>query len=512
MALQYKQYGTVVSIRGCIVYVSGLDNCINGQLIKFDYGTEGIIIGFDEHESQVLIVKEKSVLSTGDKAVATLEPFNTPVGKNFIGRIVNPLCEPLDNLGPIEPEEYAPIFAESPSVLDRGVVNNTLETGIKILDTMIPIGKGQRQLVLGDKMTGKTTMVTDIILNQKGKDIICIYCCIGKSKTSIDKVVQLFKQHNAFKYSIIVAAIAGTSPGQQYLVPYVGCSLGEYFMRNGGHAVVAFDDFTKHAWAYRELSLLLNRPPGRESYPGDVFYLHSSMIERAAQLAEEKGGGSMTFFPIVETLEGDLTGYIQTNLVSMTDGQVYFSAPLFGEGFKPAVDIGLSVSRIGNKAQWPILRQLSKALRLQYLQYRELLMISRLKAGGTQSDESADEMKGGDILGQLLLQSQDAPLDTAEEVILFFGLARKHLYSLDKQQIEVLKKDIYTFAKKRYSELISDINNKKELTQEIESGLNMLYAEYIKVLENTYHSEAIPDETEAEVSGAPESALNNDAL
>jgi F-type H+-transporting ATPase subunit alpha len=471
------------------VYVKGLDNCINGQRIKFGYGTEGIIIGFDEHESQVLLVKEKKALSTGDKAVATLEPFDTPVGKNFIGRIVNPLCEPLDNLGAIAPDAYAPIFAESPSVMDRAEVNVPLETGVKILDTMIPIGKGQRQLILGDKMTGKTTIATDIILNQKGKDVICIYCCIGKSKTSLDKIVQLFKEHDVFKYSFIVAAIAGTSPGQQYLVPYVGCSLGEYFMHNGKHAVVVFDDFTRHAWAYRELSLLLNRPPGRESYPGDIFYLHSRMIERAAKLSKELGGGSMSFFPIVETLEGDLTGYVQTNLVSMTDGQIYFNAHLFGEGFKPAVDIGLSVSRIGTKAQHPILKKCSKALKLQYLQFRELMVISRLKAGGTQSEEASSENKAGELLSQLLLQDKDSPLDMAEEVILFFGLTRKLLHPLDKKQMDILQKDIYKYAKDKYPELIKEMNDKRDLTKEIEEQLNKLYADYIKILEEQKQKE-----------------------
>ncbi|MDD4957061.1 MAG: F0F1 ATP synthase subunit alpha [Candidatus Omnitrophica bacterium] len=480
--LQYKEYGKVTQIKGCIVTVTGLDNCISGQLVHFGYGTEGIIIGFDADEAQVLLVKEKKALKTGDKAELTLEPFNTPVGKNFIGRIVNPLGEPLDDLGPIVPDDYFPIFPDCPSVMDRGGVEDTLETGIKIVDAMLPIGKGQRQLVLGDKMTGKTTICTDTILNQKGKGIICIYCCIGKSRSALERVINLFKENNTFDYTIIVAAIAGTSPGQQYLVPYVGCSLGEYFMRSGGHVFVAFDDFTKHAWAYREMSLLLGRAPGRESYPGDVFYLHSQMIERAAQLSQELGGGSMTFFPIVEILEGDLTGYISTNLVSMTDGQIYLNAALFGEGFKPAIDLGLSVSRIGNKAQWKAMTKICKALKLSYLQYREMLKLSRLKAGGSKTDGVSDEMRGGELLSKLLMQPQNAPLDMEEEILIFYGLNKKHIYELDNDQVTTLMGGIYGFAKEKYPELLKEIRDKKKIEDSMENKLDMLYSEYIDIL------------------------------
>jgi len=492
--LQYKEFGSVTSIKGCIVTVTGLDNCINGQLVRFGYGTEGIIIGFDEHETQILLIRQKENLATGDKAVMTLEPFNTPVGKNFVGRVINPLGEPLDNKGPLIPDEYYPIFADSPSVMDRAPVANTLETGIKILDSMIPIGKGQRQLILGDKMTGKTTIGTDIILNQKGKDIVCIYCCIGKAKTAMTKVVDIFKMHDAFEYSMVVAAIAGTSPGQQYLVPYVGCSIGEYFMRKGGHVLIVFDDFTRHAWAYRELSLLLGRPPGRESYPGDVFYLHSRMIERAAQLSDELGGGSMTFFPIIELLEGDFAGYVPTNLVSMTDGQIYLSTPLFGEGFKPAIDIGLSVSRIGSKVQWPAMKKLAKSLRLEYLQYRELLMVSRLKAGGAKTEEGANEMKGGELLAKLLTQERDKPFDMAQEVILFYGLSKKLIYELDDKRIMRLKGEIGKFAVEKYPDLVKKISEEKDLTEDIVKKLDEFYKEYTDIL----HKEQIEDEGELE--------------
>jgi len=482
MDLHYKEYGKVRKIRGCILTVTGLDNCINGQLVNFGYGTEGIIIGFDEEETQVLLVKESKSVKTGDDAVMTLQPFNTPAGKEFVGRIVNVLGEPMDNLGPIKADEELPIFPKAPSVLERELVEETVETGIKTLDTMIPIGRGQRQLILGDKSTGKTTIGTDIILNQKGHDVVCIYCCIGKGKAALDRVVNLFKIKDAFEYTMIVAAMAGVSPGQQYLAPYVACSLGEFFMKKGGHVIVVFDDFTRHAWAYREISLLLDRPPGRESYPGDVFYLHSRMIERAAKLSNELGGGSMTFFPIVEVLEGDLTGYISTNLVSMTDGQVYLSTPLFSEGFRPAVDVGLSVSRIGTKVMWKALKKLSAALRLDYLQYRELLKISRLKATGAQSEESVEQMKGGEILSELLKQDKDSPQPMEEQVIVFYGLAKKLIYDLDMEQIGKFKNDIYPFAREHYPDLIKELREKKDLTEEIETKIRKLYEEYLSLV------------------------------
>jgi F-type H+/Na+-transporting ATPase subunit alpha len=481
--LQYKEFGVVRKIRGCIITVDGLENCINGQLVKFGYGTEGIIIGFNPDESHVLVVKQKEQIKTGDRAIMTLEPFNTPVGKNFIGRVVNVLGEPMDNLGPLVPDDYYPIFGESPSVLDREIVKQTLETGIKIVDTMIPIGRGQRQLILGDKMTGKTTIGTDIILNQKGKDVICIYCCIGKGTAALERVVNIFKAKDAFEYTIIVAALAGTSPGQQYLAPYVACSLGEYFMQKGGHVVVIFDDFTKHAWSYREISLLLGRPPGRESYPGDVFYLHSRMIERAAKFSKDLGSGSMTFFPIVELLEGDLTGYISSNLVSMTDGQIYLSAPLFSEGFRPAIDLGLSVSRIGNKVQWAAIKKISKSLRLDFLQFRELVKISRLKAAGQQTSESADQMKGGQVLSVILKQDKDSPLSMVEEVVLFYGVGKKLLNDLSEEQIIKLAREIFNFAKKNNTELVKTIAETKDLTPEQEKQLDAIYADYLKILE-----------------------------
>lgn len=469
--LQYTEEGIVKAIRGCIVIVTGFENCINGQLIRFGFGTIGMIMGFNEHEAQVLIIKETEKIRTGQKAIASIEPFNTPVGKNFVGRIVNPLGEPLDGLGAVQHDEMAPVFPDSPPILDRQPLNKTLETGIKVLDAMIPIGRGQRELILGDKMTGKTTFVTDTIINQKSSGVVCIYCGIGKARAALAKVVQLFKDHNCFDYSMIVSASASSTPGQQYLAPYVACSLGEYFMKRGQDVFIGFDDFTKHAWCYREISLLLGRPPGRDSYPGDIFYLHSKMIERSCYLSKEKGAGSMTFFPIVEILEGDLTAFVPSNLVSMTDGQIMLSAQLFGEGQKPALDLGLSVSRVGSKVQWHAIKTLSGPLRLEYLQYRELLRISKLKTSG-QSEEMKLKLKRGAVLTAILKQDKDAPVCQEMQVLIFYAFHKQYMNDLNVNQVEMFQTESLPFTQKKKPELITRLREKKKLDPEIEKMMD----------------------------------------
>ena len=459
--------------------VSGFKNCINGQLIKFGYGTMGIIVGFSEEEAQVLIVKETEKLKTGDRAIASLEPFLTPVGNKFIGRIVNPIGETLDGLGPLIPDSMFPIFRSAPPILAREPLCKTLETGIKVVDAMIPVGFGQRELILGDKMTGKTTIATDIIINQKHTGVICIYCCIGKARSALAKVVQLFQDHKCFEYSIIVAATASSSAGQQYLAPYVACAVGEYFMHQGKDVYVAFDDFTKHAWAYREISLLLGRPPGRDSYPGDVFYLHSRMIERAAFMDKDHGGGSMTFMPIVEILEGDLTGYISSNLVSMTDGQIYLSTPLFGEGHKPAVDLGLSVSRVGSKVQWTAIKKLSGPLRLEYLQYRELMRLSKLKSSG-QSEEAQQQLKGGEILSEILKQDKDSPIPPEAQVFIFYALKKKILYELTIEEVKKFQLEIFEYVRKKKPELLKTLREKKSMDDAMAKEMDEILMAYVQ--------------------------------
>jgi len=480
--LRYTEVGYVKSIRGCIVVVVGFKSCINGQLIHFGFGTMGIILGFNEAEAQVLIVKQTESIRTGDEVRASLEAFTVPVGNNFIGRIVNPLCEPFDGLGAIKEDAYCPIFPPAPSILERQVLAHPLETGIKVLDTMIPVGWGQRELMLGNKMTGKTTIITDTILNQKHTGVICIYVAIGKARSQLARAVQLFLDNNAFDYTIVVAAPSSAPPGQQYLAPYVACSLGEFFMHRGKHVFIGFDDFTKHAWCYREISLLLGRPPGRDSYPGDIFYLHSRMIERACHLDKAHGEGSMTFLPIVEVLEGDLTAYVPSNLVSMTDGQIMLDAALFGEGQRPALDLGLSVSRTGTKVQWPMVKQLSGPLRLEYLQFRELKKMSKLRSG-PQSDEMIARFKNGDILTQILRQDKNAPVAMEALVLILYAFNKKYLHRLTTEEIDLFQAEILSFTRMRNPDLVKTMRQKKKMDPEIEKGIVDSLETYVSGLE-----------------------------
>jgi F-type H+/Na+-transporting ATPase subunit alpha len=479
--LQYVEVGVVKSLRGCIVIVEGLRNCINGQKIEFGYGTMGMVVGFNEQETQVLLIKENEKIKTGDKATASIEPFEMPVGEKFIGRIFNVLAEPMDGLGPIVHDKMYSIFPEAPPILVRQPLKKTLETGIKVLDAMIPIGLGQRELILGDKATGKTTFVTDTILNQKNTDVICIYVAIGKPRSALGKIVQLFKDHECFKYSMIISAGASTNPGQQYLAPYVACSVAEYFMHQGKNVFIGFDDFTKHAWCYREISLLLGRPPGRDSYPGDIFYLHSKMIERACYMDEKHGGGSITFFPIVEILEGDLTAFVPSNLVSMTDGQILLSSTLFGEGQKPALDLGLSVSRVGSKVQWHAIKTLSGPLRLQYLQYRELLRISKLKTTG-HSDETLEKLKRGAILTEILRQDKDKPVPQEIQVIIFYAFNKKMLNDLLIPEVRIFQEESWEFCLNKDPQLLKTIREKRKLDPEMEKGITDVVTAHVNDL------------------------------
>lgn len=465
-----KEYGVVSEIKQGIAHVTGLTNCMNGQLVHFDGGSQGTIVGFDNGYELVMIVKEGAKLKPGDKLYSTIESCTVPVGDQFLGRMVNGLGEPVDGLGPIKSDRRQPIFNQSPSVLERTPLKESLETGVKILDMMNPVGKGQRQLILGDRVTGKTTIATDAILNQKGKGVICIYCCIGKAEASLNKVLDLFRENGVMEYAVIVSATAASAVGQQYLAPYVAASLGEYFMERGRDVFVVFDDLTKHAWVYRQMSLLLERSPGRDAYPGDIFYLHSQLVERAGKLRPERGSGSMTFFPIVETVQGDVTGYIPTNIISMTDGQIYVSTPLFTEGFKPAIDIGLSVSRIGSKVQWPAMRKLAGILRLEYIQYKELEKLTRIKAGVSASVEK--RLQKGKVVAEILKQDKNAPVPVEAQVIILYALANGFMEHLKPDQVAAYQAGLLAKIRAERPELIQELVQKKDLTEQIKEGLH----------------------------------------
>jgi len=480
--LQIREVGKIKEVKKSIAKIVGLNRCMIGQLLDITANVKGIIMGFVEGEIIVFLLGRIEEAKVGLTVQSDMKPFTIPVGEGFLGRIVNALAEPLDGKGPATtrpkrvadyvkakhipegPEERYPIFRPAPSVLQRVPIDEAMETGNLIIDSMIPIGKGQRQLIVGDRMTGKTTIGTDAIINQKGKDVICIYCCIGRSYSSIEKVIETLKAKRALDYTVTVVANATSSSGEQYLSPYTACTLGEYFMDRGQDVLVVFDDMTKHAWAYRQLSLLMERPPGRNAYPGDIFYVQSQLIERAGRYSSEFRGGTMTFLPIVDTIQGDITGYVPSNLVSMTDGQIYLNTTLFNSGVRPAIDIGLSVSRIGNKVQSPAIKELSSTLRLEYLRYNELLKVTRFKANV--SKDVAKRLRQGEVLVRLFSQQNNNPYSITEQVILLYALKRKVLEDLGKGELDMFKENIFQFVRDIAPECVESIESRKELSEE----------------------------------------------
>lgn len=481
--IQIQEVGRIREVKKSIAKVTGLSRCMIGQLVKITENAKGIVVGFVVGEVVVFLLGKIEEVKVGDNVYSKMESFNISAGEGFLGRIVNALAEPIDGKGPIQAQHASsdgryPVFRKAPGVLHRVPIDRTFETGILVLDATIPIGKGQRELIVGDRMTGKTSVCMDAIINQKGKDVICIYCCIGRTYASLQKAVELLKEKEALDYTIVVAAYAASAGGEQYLAPYTACTLGEYFMDRGRDVFVVFDDLTKHAWAYRQLSLLLERSPGRDAYPGDIFYLHSQLMERAGQYSPEFGGGSMTFFPIVDTLQGDVAGYIPSNLISMTDGQIYMNTALFNSGFKPAVDLGLSVSRIGNKVQCPAMRELSGALRLEYVRYNELLKITRFKA--SVSEQVTKRLKEGDVLTHFFTQMNSEPCALEEEIILLYALRRKILNILSKSEIEYFKKNIYRFVSGKHPAILGALSTRKDLDRETRDNLDECFIEFFR--------------------------------
>lgn len=479
VTFEIKELGYVQSIRKFIVIAKGLPSCMNGQIVEFAGGIQGLVMGFTEDKVQILVLGDASSIRTGDKVYNKAKSLELPVSKDYIGRIVNGLCQPQDYMSPIKAEERYPVFRVAPGVMERVPVKETLESGTLIIDAIIPLAKGQRQLLIGDRLTGKTTVAIDAIINQKGKNVVCIYCCIGKPYSSLLKIVDTLVEKEALDYTIVVSGAASLSTGEQYLAPYTACMLGEYFMYNGRDVLVVFDDLTKHAWIYRQISLLLERAPGREAYPGDIFYIHSQLVERAGYMKPERGGGSMTFLPIVDILQGDLTGYIPTNLISMTDGQLYFSTPLFNKGFKPAIDFGLSVSRIGNKAQWPAMKSLSKSLRLDYIQYKELLQMTQLRTAGL-SKEAEAKLRRGEVINQLIVQEKNVPVALEEQIIYLYALSKGVLDNLSTDQLKLFKAEIFSFINERYQDCCVKMRGTKEMSDDIKGKFDAAFKEYFE--------------------------------
>lgn len=455
-----KEVGRIKEIRKSIVKIEGLPNCMLGQLINIGDKSRAFVMGFNDKEVLALLLDSSTEIRSGEEVSSEDEAFKIPVGKNFIGRVVSPLCQALDGKGHVKEDTTSYVFRPASTILERVPIEEMLVTGIRIIDSSIPIGKGQRQLIIGDRMTGKTTIAVDTIINQKKQGVVCIYCCVGRDYASFEKTLTHFKEAGVMDYTLVVAALASSSIGEQYLAPYAAAALGEYFMYSGQNVLVVFDDLTKHAWAYRELSLLLERAPGREAYPGDIFYQHAQLMERGAKLSPEMGGGSMTLLPIIDTLEGDIAGFIPTNMISMTDGQIFLSSSLFAEGFKPAIDVGLSVSRIGNRVQPPVMRELTKDIELTYIQYRELLKATRLKAAVT--DELAIRLKHGEKVERIYLQDKNHPSPVAEQLILFYTFKEGVLDVISNDALEYFKQNIYNFVRKSNPSLTEKLQAARE--------------------------------------------------
>ena len=479
-ALQVREVGRIREIKKSIARVTGLRRVMNGQLLEVSEVTRGLVVGFQGQEVLAFLLGRIEDVRVGDPVYSELKPFTLPAGEAFLGRIVNALGEPIDGKEKIVDEAavMSPVFRPAPGILEREPLSEALETGTLVIDAVIPIGKGQRQLIIGDRMTGKTTLALDAILHQKDKGTVCIYCCVGKSFSAFQKAVEVIKRHGALSYTIVVEAHAAASTGEQYLCPYTACMLGEYFMDRGRNVLVVFDDLTKHAWAYRQLSLLLERPLGREAYPGDIFYIHSQLMERAGRYSSEFGRGSMTFLPIVETLQGDVTGYVPSNLVSMTDGQIYLDADLFNSGVKPAVDLGLSVSRIGNKVQTPAMRELSGTLRLEYVRYREIMRMARFQS--SLLGDAPDRVKQGEVLRELFRQGQHRPYSLFKQVVLLYAFKRGVLKVMSMEEGTRFQETIVPFIQERDPSLPMEVESSGVLTAEAAKRMDRLFVLFFK--------------------------------
>jgi len=477
-SLEIKEVGKVIEVKKAVVSIDGLPSCLYGQMVQFASGLTGMVVGFDEKKVSALVFGDVTNIKPGDQVIGKREPFNIPVGNGFVGRVVNSLSRPLDGKGKVEAGDSYPVFRVAPGVMERTPLSDPLYSGTKIFDVVLPLGKGQRQLIIGDRMTGKTVIGLDAILNQKGQNIVCLYCCVGRSHAALSNIIHLLKERGAMEYSLVIAATAASSVGEQFLAPFTACALGEYFMYHGRDVLVVFDDLTKHAWVHREISLLLERSPGREAYPGDVFYIHSQMMERAGRLNEERGGGTMTFLPIIETQQGDVTGHIPSNLISITDGQLYINANIFLEGFKPAIDFGLSVSRVGSRVQCKAMKELGGKLRLEYLQYKNQLKLTSVTA--TLSAEAEARMKRGAALTEIFMQHKNSPVSVEEQIVLFYGMNSTVLQKMDSAGWKRFKDRIFPFLLKTRSALIQEIGSKQEMTPQIMEQLDKAFGEFLE--------------------------------
>ncbi|MDR3072774.1 MAG: F0F1 ATP synthase subunit alpha [Clostridiales Family XIII bacterium] len=474
--ISISDFGTVIQVGDGIARVFGLTNCMAGELLAFPGDVYGMALNLEEENVGVVIMGVDSAIKEGDIVKPTGEVVKVPVGNELIGRVVNALGQPLDGKGAILTKETRAVEFAAPGVLARKSVSQPLQTGIKAIDSMIPIGRGQRELIIGDRQTGKTAIAIDTILNQANEDVICIYVAIGQKKSTVAQMAQQLENKGAMKYTIIVAATASDVAPLQYLAPYAGCSMAEHFMYQGKNVLIIYDDLSKHAVAYRAMSLLLRRPPGREAYPGDVFYLHSRLLERAARLSDELGGGSITALPIIETQAGDVSAYIPTNVISITDGQIFLETDLFFSGQRPAVNVGISVSRVGGDAQIKAIKKVASSVKLELAQYRELASFSQF--GSDVDKETKERLDHGRVLMEIIKQRQYSPVDVAHQVCIFYAAVNKYLDSLDVDKIADFEKGFYEFVDSIYPSIGKGIHETGVLSEENETLLKKATEEY----------------------------------
>jgi F-type H+/Na+-transporting ATPase subunit alpha len=464
-----EEVGRVMDAGDGIARISGLSNAMSGEMLEFPDNVAGVVLNLDKSEIGAIILGDFIKIQEGDIVKCTGNILQVPVGEALLGRIIDPLGNPLDNKGPLKNEQFGPVEFNAPGVVERQAVKEPLQTGIKAIDSMIPIGRGQRELVIGDRSIGKTAILIDTIINQKGKDVYCIYVVVGQKTATIARLIEKLEEAGAMDYTIIVSATAKTPASLQYIAPYAGCAIGEYFMHNGKHALVIYDDLSKHAVAYRQLSLLLRRPPGREAYPGDIFYLHSRLLERAAKLSEEKGGGSLTAIPVIETKAGDISSYIPTNVISITDGQIFLEMDMFNAGIRPAVNPGISVSRVGGNAQINAMKKVAGMLRLDLAQYRELETFAKF---GTELDkETKKQLARGERTVEILKQGQYAPMDVEDQVLILFALTNGYLDDIEVKSLQRFEKEYLEFIHSNCADIVEELKKTKDIDEKSEQKI-----------------------------------------
>lgn len=467
--LQVADVGTVIQVADGIARIHGLENAMQGELLEFPGEVYGMILNLEEDNVGAVLLGDSRSINEGDTVKTTGRVVEVPVGDAMLGRVVNALGQPIDGKGPIETDKFRKIERVASGVISRKSVDTPLQTGIKAIDAMVPIGRGQRELIIGDKQTGKTAIAVDTIINQKGKDVKCIYVAIGQKASTVASIVKTLEEFGAMSYTTVVASTASELAPLQYIAPYSGCAIGEEWMENGQDVLVVYDDLSKHAAAYRTLSLLLKRPPGREAYPGDVFYLHSRLLERAAKLNDSLGGGSLTALPIIETQAGDVSAYIPTNVISITDGQIYLETDMFNAGFRPAINAGLSVSRVGGAAQIKAMKKIAAPIRVELAQYRELAAFSQF--GSELDADTKEKLAQGERIREILKQPQYQPMPVENQVIIIYAATKKYLIDIPVEDVLRFQDELFEYVETKYPEILESIRETKEVKEENEKAL-----------------------------------------